>query len=75
MSKLVFNFNMNFQGTVLIRKKKTNQTTIDTFKDMESEIIEWKKFRMLSLESSFQKSCTISWREFREEILMHRANH
>lgn len=55
MSKLVFNFNMNFQGTVLIRKKKTNQTTIDTLKDMESEITEWKKFHMLSLESSFQK--------------------
>lgn len=38
MSKFVFNFNMNFQSTVLIRKKKTNQMTIDTLKDIESKL-------------------------------------
>lgn len=41
---------------------------------MESEIMEWKKFLMLSLESSFWESCTISWRELREEILMHKES-
>lgn len=45
---------------------------IDTLKDMKSAIIEWKKFLMLSPESLFQESCTISWKEFREEILMHK---
>lgn len=64
---------MNFQGTVVIRKTKNNQITIDALEDMESETMEWKKFLMLSLESSFQESCTISWREFREEILVHKA--
>lgn len=29
---------------------------IDTFKDMESEIMEWKKFLMLSLERHFKKA-------------------
>lgn len=71
MPKIVFNLNMNFQGTKR-RKKKTKQPMIDTLKDMKSAIIEWKKFLMLSPESLFQESCTISWKEFREEILMHK---
>lgn len=71
MPKIVFNLNVNFQGTKR-RKKKTKQPMIDTLKDMKSAIIEWKKFLMLSPESLFQESCTISWKEFREEILMHK---
>lgn len=56
MSNLIFNFNKNFQDTVLIRKKEINQTAIDTLKGMESQITEWKNFSCSALNPHFKKA-------------------